>query len=544
MDHINPIIEELLHKRGITGEENIKEFLSEKPQKTYDPFLLPDLEAGVDLLLSAAEQNRRICIYGDYDADGITSVAILMEFLGSITNNLEFYIPSRFDEGYGLNADAVRKIREGGADVLVTVDCGSVSYEEVELAKELGMGVLVTDHHSITDVRADCLLINPKREDSRYPFSELAGCGVAFKLAQGIQKKMGLAKTVLNRTLDLAALGTIADVVPLLDENRTLVKYGMRIISSGVRPGLAQLIDDISLKREKLKSDHISFGIAPHLNAAGRMGDASIAASLLLAQETDAISSRVEQLIAFNSQRKKLQEDAYEYCKGIIEDYLLERKFLLVYAEGIHEGIAGIVAGKLKELYERPVILLTPSGEYLKGTGRSITGLHLYQVLKNHEELFLRFGGHAGACGFLMERNHFQDLDAFLEEDMQRALEENPQLLTRRIESDMELEGRQVTLELAELLECLEPFGSKNPKPIFQLSHVTIARKQPMGDGRHIRFLAECRDGCSVECVLFNKAKELEPILYGGQPVDLTGCVDLQEWKGNKRVQFMVDTVV
>lgn len=544
MEHMSPIITELLHKRGIAGEEEINEFLSEKPQKTHDPFLLPDLEAGVDLLLSAMEQNKRICIYGDYDADGITSVALLMEFLGAVTHNLEFYIPSRFDEGYGLNEEAVRKIRGGGADVLVTVDCGSVSFEEVELAKELGMQVLVTDHHSITDVRADCLLINPKREDSLYPFAELAGCGVAFKLAQGIQKKANLPKPVLNRGLDLVALGTIADIVPLLDENRTLVKHGMRIIGSGLRPGLAGLIEAISLKRDKLKSDQVSFGIAPHLNAAGRMGDASIAAELLLEREEGAIDRRVEQLIAYNGRRKKLQEAAYDCCRRRIDEQLQGRNFLLVYAEDIHEGIAGIVAGKLKELYERPVILLTPSGEHLKGTGRSIAGLHLYQVLKRHEDLFLRFGGHAGACGFLMEKKHFHQLEQLLEEDMRHAIEADPELLTRKTEADMEIEGAMVTPELAQLLGCLEPFGSGNPKPSFLLSRVRIGRRQPMGDGRHVRFLAECGDGGSVECVLFNKAKEFEPLLSCGQPVDLTGCVDLQEWKGNKKVQFMVDTVV
>lgn len=544
MDHINPIVRELLHKRGIIGEENIQEFLSDKPQRTYDPFLLPDLEAGVDLLLSAAKSGRKICIYGDYDADGITSVAILMEFLGTLTDNLEFYIPSRFEEGYGLNAEAVRKIRKGGADLLVTVDCGSVSFEEVEIAKSLGMQLLVTDHHSITDIRADCLLINPKREDSCYPFADLAGCGVAFKLAQGIQKKAGLSRAILNRALDLVALGTIADVVPLLDENRTMVKYGMRIISSGLRPGLAELIEEISLNRNDLKSDQVSFGIAPHLNAAGRIGDASIAASLLLEKKKETISRQVKQLISCNQERKKLQEESYVYCRDLIDRELADYNFPLVYAKNIHEGIAGIVAGKLKEQYGKPVILLTDSGPYLKGTGRSITGLHLYETLKKHENLFLRFGGHAGACGFLMEKENFQKLQELLEEDLQKAIEKDPELLCQRVEADMQLEGAQVTVDLAQMLECLAPFGSKNPKPLFGLHQVMITHRQPMGDGRHIRFSALCQDSVTVECVLFNRAKDLEDLLYGDRPVDLTGCVDFQEWRGNKKVQFIVEDML
>lgn len=554
MNAIHPIIEELLHKRGFSSEEEIQEFLSEKPQKTYDPFLLPDLEAGVDFVLRAVRDRKKICIYGDYDADGITSVSILMEFLRNLTDRLEFYIPSRFDEGYGLNSEAVKRIGESGTDVLLTVDCGSVSFQEVELAKELGMEVLVTDHHSITDVRADCLLINPKRADSEYPFADLAGCGVAFKLIQGIQKKAGLPRAELNRTLDLVALGTIADIVPLLDENRTLVKHGMHIIASGMRPGLAALIERLSFDRERLSSDNISFGIAPHLNAAGRIDDASVAARLMLERDPEKMNQCVDQLIACNQKRKTLQEEAFDLCQKIIEANLAERKFLLVYAEGVHEGVAGIVAGKLKEKYERPVILLTPSGDcekgqdssgrYLKGTGRSIPGVHLYRVLKSHEEWLLRFGGHEGACGFTMEKSNLPLLEQALEADMEQALQENAGLFTQAPQPDMALTGAQVTLELAENLRCLAPFGNKNPKPLFLLEQAALSRQQPMGDGRHIRFLATCRDGYGVTCVLFGRARDYAQVIYGEKPVDLIGTVDFQEWKGNKSVQFIVESMV
>lgn len=545
MNHITPILTELLARRGVVEENEIKEFLSDKPQKTYDPFLLPDLEAGVDLILQAVREKKTICIYGDYDADGITSVSILMEFLGTLTDRLRFYIPSRFDEGYGLNQKAVEKIYESGTDLLLTVDCGSVSYREVELAKKLGMQVLVTDHHSITDVQADCLLINPKRSDCTYPFRDLAGCGVAFKLMQGIQKKADIPKPVLNRGLDLVALGTIADVVPLLDENRTLVKHGMHIISSGLRPGLAELIKGISFQKEKLRSDQIAFGIAPHLNAAGRMGDAKVAVHLMLEKKTEKIPKLVEQLITYNKQRKKIQNEAYKTCVELICQQQLEnRKFLVVYAEDVHEGIAGIVAGKLKEKYERPVILVTPSGEYLKGTGRSIPGIHLYDLLNSHAELFLRFGGHEGACGFTMERENLDELAELLEADIEMLLGDDPELLKKKLPVDMEIEGEQVTLELAQELELLAPFGSKNPKPRFMLGQADVIQPQPMGDGSHVRFNAICADGYQVECVLFNRAKDFQQQIYSGMPVDLTGSVDFQEWRGHKKVQFNVDNMV
>lgn len=543
MQNINPVIFRLLQKRGITEDEEIQEFLAEKPKKTYDPFLLPDMEAGVDLILDAIKNNRKICIYGDYDADGVTSVSILMEFLGYLTDNIEYYIPLRIEEGYGLNKDAVRSIHENGAEVLITVDCGSVSYEEVEMAKELGMQVLVTDHHSITDVQADCLMINPKRKDCDYPYKDLAGCGVAFKLAQAIQKKADIPKTVLNRALDLVALGTIADVVPLLDENRTMVKYGMKIIGSGYRPGLASLIKGISLDRKNLRSDQIAFGVAPHINAAGRMGDAGIAAQVMLEKEQTSINEKVQQLIQYNRDRKKIQDKAFEQCVEIVEQDYMDKPAIVLLVDGIHEGIAGIVAGKLKEKYERPVILVTHSGNNLKGTGRSIPGINLYELLHTYEHLFLKFGGHAGACGFSMECGSFEQLEELLIADMEHRLQADPDLLEVPVHVDMELEGEQITLELAQELELMAPFGSSNPKPHFLLERAELVKVFPMGDGRHVRFTAICSDGYTVDCILFGKAHDYKEKIYGGMLVDLIGTVDWQEWRGRKKVQFTVEDI-
>ena len=223
MNKINSIVRELLNKRGVSEEKDILEFLSEKPKKTYDPFLLLNMEAGVDLILSTIKNKDNICIYGDYDADGITSAAVMLEILSHLTDRLEYYIPSRFDEGYGLNKEAIEKIKNRGCKLIITVDCGSVSFEEVELAKELDLDIIITDHHNLTDKIPDCLLINPKQKNCKYPFKDLAGCGVAFKLAQAIQEKAGLPKVVLSDLLDLVGIGTIGDIVPLVDENRTLV---------------------------------------------------------------------------------------------------------------------------------------------------------------------------------------------------------------------------------------------------------------------------------------------------------------------------------
>ena len=402
---ISNTIIQLLHKRGIREQEDIAEFLSPSPRRTYDPFLLKNMEEGVSLILEEAVKGSRICIYGDYDADGITSTTLMLSVLSHITDpgQVDYYIPSRFEEGYGLNRDAIQQISQRGVDLIITVDCGSVSYDEVEYAKELGMKVLVTDHHTVTDTIADCLVINPKQPGCPYPFKNLAGCGVAFKLAQAIQQRADLPKSVINEVLDLVAIGTVGDIMPLVDENRTIVKFGLRILNRVQRAGLARLIEAVSLTPGKITSENISYIIVPHLNASGRIEDASMAVEVLRCAaepdneaDSDALDEKVARLVNQNIQRKKLQQDTYRSCVEYLQAAAGEengaepvKDFILIRSEDAHEGIAGIVAGKLKETYYRPAVLVTPSGEekkYLKGTGRSIAGVNLYELLKKNAE--------------------------------------------------------------------------------------------------------------------------------------------------------------
>lgn len=545
MNNINPIIIELLKKRGVLEETEILEFLSDKPKKTYDPFLLHDLEVGVDLILSTINEKKKICIYGDYDADGITSVSILLQFLSNLDADVTYYIPSRFTEGYGLNKEAITKIKGMGIDLIVTVDCGSVSYDEVEYAKKIGMDIMITDHHSITDTVADCILINPKHPECKYPCKYLAGCGVAFKLAQGIQRRTGLPKRTVNELLDLVAIGTIGDIVPLIDENRTLVKYGMKVIKEGHRRGLVQLIEDISLNLEKIKSDNIAFGIVPHLNAAGRMLDAKIGVELMENKEQVEIKSIVEELINNNRQRKKVQEDTFIECEKIILENHIDDMFFIVNCPNAHEGISGIVAGKLKDKYNKPTIILTPTGEgYLKGTGRSIKNINLYNILKEQEEFFERFGGHAGACGLLMKMENLKAFREGISVSIQRMLEKNPDIFNDETEIDMYLQGKDLNFDFIYDLEKLAPFGNSNEKPCVALTEVTIKKLQYMGnEGKHVRFSAYCDDGSIIQSVLFNKAIEMKNKLTYQGKVTLLGSPEISEWKGNKKIQFLVNDI-
>ncbi|MEE0772902.1 MAG: single-stranded-DNA-specific exonuclease RecJ [Anaerovoracaceae bacterium] len=535
------ILKALLETRGISSEEEIKEFLSDRPQKTYDPFLLLNMEAGVDLLLSEIKNNAKICIYGDYDADGVTSVCILSHVLSMLTDDYTYYIPSRFDEGYGLNKEAVRRIYESGVSLIVTVDCGSVSWEEVEYAKALGMKVIVTDHHSIDDVRADCILINPKQQECRYPFKSLAGCGVAFKLAQAILQKAGLPKSAVNDVLDLAAIGTVGDVVSLTDENRTIVKYGLNRINSGSRESLAKLCRAISLKW--VSSENIAFGIAPHINAAGRMAGAAEAVELFTSKDETLIDEKVENLVYYNGQRKKKQEEAYNQGMKMIRG---DENFIVLQMDDIHEGIGGIVAGKIKETAGRPVIIVTPSGDgYLKGTGRSTDGVDIYAMLKGHSSLFERFGGHSKACGFLMKKEKLPALRAALDADIIRLMTEDDSIFQKTAAWDMELRPEEITMELADILEKLEPVGEGNPKPSFIIRNVELKRVQFMGaDRTHARFTAGSPGGVYVGCVLFQKAQMMKALLTEEETVDIIGSVEKQSWNGQKKVQFIVEEII
>ena len=546
---LNETIIRLLNNRGIISEGDITEFLSDKPQKTYDPSLLDDISAGVDLILSEIKKGTKICIYGDYDADGITSTSLMLSVLGHLMpeERLDYYIPSRFEEGYGLNMEAVKHIAESGAGMIITVDCGSVSAEEVAYAKELGMKIVVTDHHNITDKMADCPLINPKKPRNSYPFRELSGCGVAFKTAQLIQQRAGLPKSVLTEVLDLVAIGTIGDIMPLTDENRTMVKFGLKMINMGRRPGLRKLIEGAGLKTGTITSENVGFVIVPHLNASGRIEDASQAVRLMTAEEGDrCIDEIVEDLLYKNRERKRLQAEAYKSCTAGLDRSNLQ-DFLLIESKDAHEGIAGIACGRIKDTYYRPSAILTPTGshgELLKGTGRSIDGVNLYQLLKKHEDLFEKFGGHGAACGFTMKKENLEPLREGLLADMAELAASDPEIFVRKYPVDMKLGMNDINIAFAEQLELLAPFGNGNPKPLFEIENVTMGDVRFMGnENQHVRFMACDREGKSVQCVLFNHAADYGKLYYTKRPFDLIGHLECQIWQGAKRLQFMVEKI-
>lgn len=538
---LQPKFLELLNKRGLETEEEITEFLSDKPKKTYDPFLLLNMEAGVDLLLSSIENDEKICIYGDYDADGITSTAVLMEVFSHLTDRLTYYIPSRFTEGYGLCCSALDKIKAAGVDLVVTVDCGSVSCEEVEYAKKIGLKILVTDHHTVTDRIADCIVINPMQPGCPYPFKHLAGVGVAFKFAQAVADMTGLDKRIINRTLDLVGIGTIGDIVSLTDENRTLAKYGIRALNVSGRKGLTRLAESTGLTMGKITSENISFILTPHLNAAGRMESASRAAALMLEKDDEKAADGVDFLTRCNAQRKKVQEETYRLCRKLIDERYRDDLFLVIDLADAHEGITGIVAGKLKETYRRPAIIVTPTADgCLKGTGRGIEGINLYQLLKENEPLFKRFGGHAAACGFTMKQEHLQTLRENLNKAMELCCAEDPQIFERKLSAELTLSAEEVTTELAENFELLEPCGCDNPAPQVRVFLYPKGIKKMGSSGQYTRFTGVLDDGRELSCVIFKDVEEYDELLSGGRRLQVVGALKVQTWNNRKYLQMNV----
>ena len=556
------IVADILRRRGIEDADQLIEFLSDAPKLTHDPFLMKNMKPAVLRIVKALQKKEKICIYGDYDADGVTATSLLLTVFARLTRNVIYYIPSRFDEGYGLNKDAMRLIAGQGVNLIITVDCGSVSCEEVELAKELGMDVIVTDHHSTNGRQTvDTILLNPKQEDCTYPFKELCGCGVAFKLAQALQRVLkkndgtpAVDKAMLNSLLDLVAIGTVGDIVALQDENRTLVKYGLKTLNRNQRPGLKRLLEGVRLEAGNLTSENIAFIIVPHLNAAGRMMSAKTGVELLTSQmsspeEAKRLEELVDALIENNKQRKKVQEETYRQCMALLEERRLtqpeEDLFHVIEAREAHEGITGIVAGKIKDATGKPTIIVTPSGDgFLKGTGRSIPGLNLFEMLSQVDVLFERFGGHAGACGFLMKEEHLEALRDSMNTQVKIAMEIDPAVLVPKVKIDAVITGEQMTMELVKKLQMLAPFGQKNPKPVIAINDVCINNINYMGDKQqHARFKAQTEEETTFDCVLFQKAQDMGEFLFEESFVSLAGCGEINVWNGTERLQFQVTDI-
>ena len=535
---------EILKSRGI-GESELDEFFSPSPRLAYDPFLLAHMREGVDLLLSAIDGGKRIVIYGDYDVDGITSTSLLMKVIGSLTDNVTYYIPSRLDEGYGLHTESIDRIHEDGGEMIVTVDCGSVSREETAYAHSLGIETLVTDHHNVSDVRAEGIVINPWLPEDNYPFRDLAGVGVAYKLALAISREREVPKEIMAEILELVTIGTIADIMSLLGENRTIVKCGLRFIHLGCKNrGLRRLIELSGLDYKTIKASDISFGIAPKINAAGRLGDATLGVKLFLADNDDDIEKYCNLLIEANQHRRSLQDNAYETGLAMAPEELTRGDFVILEINDSHEGVLGIVAGKVREVINRPVVVISKNGEYYKGTGRSISSVNLFEMLDKYRDEFVSFGGHEAACGFTISETKIEMLRTGLNEDIASMLAADEHLLDVEYRYDGELERDDINMELADAIAMLEPCGKNNELPVFMIRDALMKNWRYLkNDNKYGKFQINTNDGRWIDCLVFRDAERAHDIAEQAEPVDFLATVEINNWRDQSRVQLVVEHI-
>ncbi len=542
---LSRLMQQILSDRGIT-EKEADNFLSGKPKDTFEPLLMKNMDEVSDLIIDSINEDKKVCVYGDYDVDGISSVSLLTQVLKNLAEDVSYYIPSRFDEGYGLNKEALKYLKDTGTDLVITVDCGTVSIEEVRYCREIGLDIIITDHHTVGEELPDCLLLNPKQEDCEYPFKEICGCGVAFKLGQVIQRKAGLSKDILREVLDLLALATIADIVPLVSENRAFAKYGLAEINKGKRKSIKTLIEKVGLKGKEIDAYEVAFILAPHLNAAGRLDSAYAAANLLTSNDPLEIEENANKLVEFNQERKEIQEKGFQKCKEIVETNYAEDAFLVIDLEDVNEGVTGIIAGKIKELYHKPTIIVTASKEegLLKGTGRSIDDVNLYDEMKKNKECFVKFGGHAKACGFSMESHKLDDFRKNMNEQMEKVRATNPEYFVKTISIDEKADVTEMSKTFIRELELLKPFGYQNERPLFSL-HGLIAKKiYYIGASKnHVKTVFVDGNKQEIAAIGFNMADQFDISDYNAYTYDVVGYPQINVWNNKESIQFMIKDV-
>jgi single-stranded-DNA-specific exonuclease len=485
------LVRHLLWHRGMRTADEASLFM-EGPAEEHDPLLLPDVEPALARLAEAAREGERVAVYGDFDVDGVTASALLVEALSGLGTNAFPYIPDRFSEGYGLNVAALERLHAEGATLVLTADCGTSSIAEVARARELGMDALILDHHSVpAELPAATALVNPKRPDSHYPFAELASVGLAYKLMAALHERLGRAWQA-DRWLDLVALGTVADVAPLRDENRSLLKRGLACLGRTERPGLRALIEAAGIEAARLDAESIAYGLAPRLNAAGRLKHARLALDLLLERDEDEAQRRALELTALNRERQERTRAAMELAGELLAEGDSEAPLLFLGHEEIPSGIVGLVAGRLAEDRHRPAVVYERGSETSRASCRSIPEFDITGALRGCAQLLERYGGHRAAAGFTARNEKLSPLREGL---LRRAEEELSGVeLTATIDIDAALALGSLRGHEIRLLSRMAPFGEGNPEPTFLSRGVEVVEAMTMGeDGKHLRL--KLRDG-------------------------------------------------
>ncbi len=531
------LLSRILINRGFDCPESVKKFINPEISELHNPFLMKDMDIAVDRIVEAIKKHEKILVYGDYDVDGITSTAILSDFLAKQNALVDYYIPDRFEEGYGLSKAAIDKLSYKSINLIITVDCGITAVDEVRYIMEKGMDVIITDHHKCKEsLPKACAVVNPNRADCNYPFKSLAGVGVAYKLITALCIKLSL-KDVQNHYLDMVSVGTIADVVSLSDENRIIVKYGLEKLANTSNKGLMALMSCSGIKDERISSYTVSFVLAPRINAAGRMGDASRAVTLFLTDDYKEAEEISAELHMENKLRQETELDILNQTIKTIEenpDYK-NQKVLVVAGNNWHHGIIGIAASRITEKYYRPCILLSIDDEGIcKGSGRSIEGFNLFCALDYCKDLLINFGGHELAAGLSLEEQNIDGLRDKINEYAKNNMEEA--VLVPKIKIDAQLKIDDISMEKIKELDLLAPFGASNPVPVFTYHNMKVKDMSTVGDNRHLRLKLSDK-GLIVNGIGFNMGNKALG-LNRNEAIDIVCSLEINNWNSIQKVQI------
>ena len=525
---ISKNIAKILNARNITDMNSVKKYFSDEYEEGYDPFLMHDMQKAVDRINEAIENEERILVYGDYDADGITSTVLLVETLISMGANVSSYIPNRFEEGYGPNKEAFTKIIDSGITLIITVDNGIAGVEEVDLANELGCDVIVTDHHKIQDTIPNAYaIIHPEHPEGNYPFKKLAGVGVAFKLAHA------LLEIFPDFLLDLVAIGTIADMVSITDENRIFVKQGLELINDDPRIGLKMLLE-LSGIDTKIDEQTVGFYIAPKLNSIGRMDSAKLGLTFLMAEEPVTARALAEQIEQYNIQRKQITEDIVKDVINKIENSEKKQKNVIMVSGEYHEGVLGIVASNIVEKYQKPVFIMNEKEGVLKGSARSIFDFNIYIAMNKISDLFLAFGGHTLAAGFSFEKSNFEKIEEFLDKEFEEFKQNNDLKANKNIDIVTSLED--ISYQFLNSLDALKPYGMDFEKPTVLIENAMVLNKTHFGSEKQYLRLTIADEVGNLDCITFKDSVTFDKV-EKNDIIDLVCNIDKNNFNGRTKLQ-------
>ena len=526
----------LMNIRGLDDAAHLREFLGEG-EPLSDPFLLKDMDKAAARITRAVDNMEKIAVYGDYDADGVTSTAMLYSYLETRGADVIFYIPQREGEGYGMNMGAVEYLKEQGVSLIVTVDNGISSVQEVARANELGIDVVVTDHHRPQEILPDAVaVVDAYRPDDTSPYKHFSGVGIAFKLLMALEDGAGDVEDLLEAYSDLAAIGTIGDIVPLTGENRTLIRAGLERLSQSDRPGVQALLENAGIAGKALTSTNVAFTLVPRINATGRMGAPERAVRLLISGYEEEAEVLSEEICADNEERRRVEAEIAEAAFADIEakGYMKDR-VVVVDGENWHHGVIGIVASRVTERCGKPCMIISRGETEAKGSGRSIEGFSLFEAICACGDLLIKFGGHPMAAGITLKP---ENIEAFRKRINQYAAEHFPQMPTQTVTLDCKLNPAALSVSMAQSLTQLEPFGNGNPQPVFGLFNMELSNVTPVGGGGHLRLTLE-KNGAVITAMRFNTKPEELPY-HIGDKIDLAVQLEAREFRGQPSLTVIV----